>query len=202
MNHESDNSSDLSECPLHRKTPYVIKNVSSSQLSIARHYGGIAYNGCNYIYFPESDELIRDDVLAWQKTNDDSPKKSLFRLLVQSKVQRCAKGKYGRPESEWRKYQGINDEQIKELKKLGVVDDDYPFKNLSSRVESILEHNGIHTREAAIEALRTGRLSRKTNNYGEKSYKILREFLGVDVPEKGGPGPWKYNPYTGKRLNK
>lgn len=59
----------LEDCPLHRKTPYGMKNVSMTQLSIARYYGGIKYNGDRYTYLPKTDELIRDDVLKWQKKN-------------------------------------------------------------------------------------------------------------------------------------
>ena len=58
--------SGLSECPLHQRTPYGMANVSMSQLSIARHYGGITYSGDSYTYLPKTDELIRNDVLKWQ----------------------------------------------------------------------------------------------------------------------------------------
>lgn len=47
---------------LHRRTPYAIMNVLQTQFSIARHYGGITYNGDGYVYLPEHDQLIRDDV--------------------------------------------------------------------------------------------------------------------------------------------
>lgn len=40
------------------------RDVSYTQLSIARHYGGTTVNGVHYTYIPESDELVRDDVLA------------------------------------------------------------------------------------------------------------------------------------------
>lgn len=40
------------------------RHVSHTQLSIARHYGGTNVNGVHYTYIPESDELVRDDVLA------------------------------------------------------------------------------------------------------------------------------------------
>jgi hypothetical protein len=56
---------DLAKCPLNHDTPFVFRNVSMSQLSIARHYGGIRYNGELYTYFPQTDELVRDDVLQW-----------------------------------------------------------------------------------------------------------------------------------------
>lgn len=37
-------------------------NVSQSQMSIARHFGGMKVNGKRYIYDPTTDALIRDDV--------------------------------------------------------------------------------------------------------------------------------------------
>lgn len=58
--------SGLEGCTLHRRTPYGMANVSMTQLSIARHYGGIKYQGDDYTYFHESDELVRDDVLKWK----------------------------------------------------------------------------------------------------------------------------------------
>ena len=39
-------------------------NVSYTQLSIARHYGGMRIDGAQYTYLP-TDELIRDDVLKF-----------------------------------------------------------------------------------------------------------------------------------------
>lgn len=36
----------------------VILNVSQTQLSIARHYGGISYNGVEYTYISPFDALI------------------------------------------------------------------------------------------------------------------------------------------------
>ena len=48
-------------------------DVSHTQLSIARHYGAATVRGRHYVYFPESDELWRDDVLAlvhgWRSTD-------------------------------------------------------------------------------------------------------------------------------------
>lgn len=57
---------DLDDCPLHRYSPYGVTNVSMTQLSIARYYGAINFNGFKYIYHPMTDELIREDVLKWQ----------------------------------------------------------------------------------------------------------------------------------------
>jgi hypothetical protein len=42
--------------------PERFYNVSQTQLSIARHYGGIKYNGADYHYDAESDTLTRMDV--------------------------------------------------------------------------------------------------------------------------------------------
>lgn len=57
----------LEGCELHTRTPYGIKGVSQTQFSIARHYGAIKFNGETYTYFPDADELVRDDVLKWKK---------------------------------------------------------------------------------------------------------------------------------------
>ena len=56
----------LDDCPLHRNSPYGVANVSHTQLSIARYYGAINFNGFKYIYNPMTDELIREDVLKWK----------------------------------------------------------------------------------------------------------------------------------------
>lgn len=53
--------------------PIGYMDVSRTQLSIARHYGGCTVQGRHYVYFPESDELWRDDVLklvhGWRRTD-------------------------------------------------------------------------------------------------------------------------------------
>ena len=59
----------LEDCPLSRATPFGMTDVSKTQFSIARHYGGITFNGAKYTYIPTTDELIRDDVLKWKKKN-------------------------------------------------------------------------------------------------------------------------------------
>jgi hypothetical protein len=56
----------LEACPLHRKTPFGICNVRMTQFSIARFYGAIDFNGDRFTYLPDTDELIRDDVLRWR----------------------------------------------------------------------------------------------------------------------------------------
>jgi len=39
--------------------PDIIYSVSHTQLSIARHYGGITYNGVEYVYNPADDTLTK-----------------------------------------------------------------------------------------------------------------------------------------------
>lgn len=39
--------------------------ISHTQLSIARHYGGMTVNGTDYVYLPDTDELLRHDI--WKK---------------------------------------------------------------------------------------------------------------------------------------
>lgn len=57
----------------HSFKPERIRGVSQSQFSIARYYGGIMFNGRSYIYMPETDELIREDVFE----QDEQAKREL-----------------------------------------------------------------------------------------------------------------------------
>ena len=50
---------------LHKRTPYLIRGVSQTQLSIARYHSGIKYNGDSFTYMPTTDELVRDDVVEF-----------------------------------------------------------------------------------------------------------------------------------------
>ena len=43
--------------------PEEIFHVGMSQFSIARYYGGIRFNGREYVYDPSRDALVRDDVV-------------------------------------------------------------------------------------------------------------------------------------------
>ena len=54
--------------------PDRIYNVSQTQLSIARHYGGIEYNGANYHYDAQSDTLTRTDI--WKEREATSKEES------------------------------------------------------------------------------------------------------------------------------
>ena len=49
--------------------PKKLYQISHTQLSIARHYGGCKFNGHNYIYNPKDDTLTREDVWKeeWKK---------------------------------------------------------------------------------------------------------------------------------------
>lgn len=48
---------------LHKRAPYSITGISQSMFSIARHYGGMDFQGCRYVYVPEHDECVRADVM-------------------------------------------------------------------------------------------------------------------------------------------
>lgn len=50
--------------------PERITNVSQTQLSIARHYGGCKFNGANYHYDAASDTLIRMDIWKTEQARD------------------------------------------------------------------------------------------------------------------------------------
>ncbi len=55
-----------SSIPADDTEPWFFRQVTQTTLSIARHYGGVRLNGGTYYrYIPESDELIRGDVLEW-----------------------------------------------------------------------------------------------------------------------------------------
>lgn len=38
-------------------------HVSQTQMSIARHFGGMTVNGRKYVYDPTTDTLVRDDIV-------------------------------------------------------------------------------------------------------------------------------------------
>jgi len=48
-----------------RSSNVAYTNVSSTQLSIARHYGVANVQGKHYVYNPTDDSLIREDVVKW-----------------------------------------------------------------------------------------------------------------------------------------
>ncbi len=54
--------------------PETIPNVSQTQLSIARHFGGIKVNGTEYHYDADSDTLIRLDI--WKTRLKDAKQRS------------------------------------------------------------------------------------------------------------------------------
>jgi hypothetical protein len=60
---------------LDRETPFVIRGVSRSQLSIARFCGGCKFQGRTYTYIPTTDELLRDDVVEWLAKHRKSQRK-------------------------------------------------------------------------------------------------------------------------------
>jgi len=71
---------------LPRDTAYMITGVSHTQFSIARHYGGISWNTHYYRYIPETDELVRDDVLRWVTKHRKAQSKSTEPVPVQGEL--------------------------------------------------------------------------------------------------------------------
>lgn len=67
--------SGVENCGLHKRTPYGITDVSMTQFSVARFSGACKFNGEFYTYFPDTDELIRDDVLRFLSKNKPTPSK-------------------------------------------------------------------------------------------------------------------------------
>ena len=59
--------------------PEEIHNVSASQFSIARHFGGLRLNGHNYFYDPLRDILVRDDVLKRRAKEAEEARKAAKR---------------------------------------------------------------------------------------------------------------------------
>ena len=67
----------LQDAGLDRKSPFMIRCVSQTQFSIARHYGGVVFKGQHYYtYLPATDELIRDDVAKWLAKHRRAERKS------------------------------------------------------------------------------------------------------------------------------
>ena len=66
----------LQDSGLDRKSPFMIRGVSQTQFSIARHYGGVVFKGQSYTYLPATDELIRDDVANWLAKHRRAERKS------------------------------------------------------------------------------------------------------------------------------
>jgi len=66
----------LKTCQLPDNPPWLYRNVSQTQLSIARFSGGCRVNGRMYYYNPLTDELVRDDVLKWLGQQERAAKKA------------------------------------------------------------------------------------------------------------------------------
>ena len=61
---------------LPREPYFIIRGVSQTQFSIARRYGRCKFNGSDYTYVDDTDELIRDDVMAWLATRRKAESKA------------------------------------------------------------------------------------------------------------------------------
>lgn len=55
--------------------PERIYNVSHTQFSVARHFGGCTFNGASYHYDAENDVLVRMDVWKALLANDKAEAK-------------------------------------------------------------------------------------------------------------------------------
>lgn len=53
----------IAAAALHRRTPFAIWPCQGTHFSIARHTGMIKFQNDVFVYFPNTDELVRDDVL-------------------------------------------------------------------------------------------------------------------------------------------
>lgn len=66
----------LEDCPLHKRTPWGIRNVSMTVFSVSRHTCGCTIHGEYYAYIPMTDELIRQDVLKWKLNRKPAAEKA------------------------------------------------------------------------------------------------------------------------------
>ena len=55
-------------------TGVLYRNITQTQFSIARHYGGCKISGHEYFYDPTDDSLIRSDVLKFLKRRTKAKK--------------------------------------------------------------------------------------------------------------------------------
>ncbi len=70
------------------ENPEEIHDVSHSQFSIARYYGGCKLNGVDYHYDPERDVLVRHDVLSQRKREAKERVRDQERLRIREKAER------------------------------------------------------------------------------------------------------------------
>lgn len=68
---------------LHKRAPFALCNVSHGYFSIARHYGGLTFQGCGYTYMNGHDECIRDDVLKFVAKRRKEEAKAATRAVMQ-----------------------------------------------------------------------------------------------------------------------
>ena len=74
----------LQSSKLDKEAPFLIRGVSNSQLSIARHYGGCTFQKRWYKYMPLTDELIRDDAVKWLAKHRKQQKKQKCPVMAWS----------------------------------------------------------------------------------------------------------------------
>lgn len=65
--------------------PFLIRHISKTQFSIARHFGAMNYNGNVYSYLPVTDEAIRDDALKFVMKERSVVQKKIKQLNDEAK---------------------------------------------------------------------------------------------------------------------
>lgn len=65
--------------PVKQNQPERFYRVSCGQFSIVRHYGKIKYNGATYVWEPEKDSIVREDVLEREKKAMSEQKRAELR---------------------------------------------------------------------------------------------------------------------------
>lgn len=68
------------------EAPEEIRNVSQSQFSVARHYGGCTFQGKSYHYDAERDALVRMDVWT-QRIKEDKAEAKRYAKAEREKWQ-------------------------------------------------------------------------------------------------------------------
>lgn len=73
---------------MHKRSPFVITGVSYSIFSVARHYGGMTYQGDEYAYLPATDECVRRDVIkAVEKLRRNTKKEAATSATAQMELE-------------------------------------------------------------------------------------------------------------------
>ena len=122
----------------------------------------------------------------------------------------------GKSETEayWLKFRGVGSKTLNQLRGLGIVSNGKELmplgeklRNLKGAAKTTLYWMQILTIPELKEAIKDGRLSLKKRGYGAKTFAIHCKLAGVKVKAtRAGISrkgiPWKYDPWSGKKLDK